>query len=139
MVTNLDFTDRGVQLLFGSYFALILLVYLSWRRTAFELVLFIIFGIFLALLEHINAFAAFHHRQLLFSENYFDSQGVFIISFVGFPLMLVCSVIVINWLRLVWSEMVELQTLKVKRAAGKKKEAESAKEVQSEEESRKNR
>ena len=73
------------------------------------------------LAERINAYAGERWEDIA-TQNYFDTNGIFVLIFLAVPLLLDCVIMLISFMREASSLLVEVKTRELKEK-GKKKAA----------------
>uniref|UniRef100_A0A7S1KRC8 Transmembrane protein 18 n=1 Tax=Percolomonas cosmopolitus TaxID=63605 RepID=A0A7S1KRC8_9EUKA len=106
----INFTDNLAffSVVVSCDLVLVLFVVFTWRRMInVHMVLIALIFAFVYLSERINAWMALNYKLLTLTENYFDANGIFYSTFVSAPLLLICVLILFEFLM----EMCDMMVL----------------------------
>ena len=90
--------------------------------TASRLGLLVFIAIVVRLAERINAYAGARWEDIA-TQNYFDTNGIFVLIFLAVPLVLDCVVMLVSFMREASSLLVEVKTRELKEKGREKKAA----------------
>jgi hypothetical protein len=96
------------------------------KNTTLQLIFMLILTVFCRSAGRINTYGSEHWQDLGATQNYFDSQGVFVTAMVCFPLLLDSILLLICMLREAAGLFVTVARMKVKAQAKAKKESSNA-------------
>lgn len=96
------------------------------KNTTLQLIFMLILTVFCRSAGRINTYGSEHWQDLGVTQNYFDSQGVFVTAMVCFPLLLDSILLLICMLREAAGLFVTVARMKVKAQAKAKKESSNA-------------
>ena len=92
--------------------------------TASRFGLLVFIAIVVRLAERINAYAGKRWEDIA-TQNYFDTNGIFVLIFLAVPLLLDCVIMLVSFMREASSLLVEVKTRELKQK-GKKKAKDNA-------------
>lgn len=90
-------------------------------NTASRFGLLVFIAVIIRLAERINAYAGKRWEDFA-TQNYFDTNGVFVLIFLAVPLLLDCVIMLASFLREASSLLVEVKTMEIKKKRGGKRQ-----------------
>lgn len=114
--------ETSMHTLVGFHFFLWLVTIWVWRSRTLKFYFWLILCILAFGSEKLNEICSKYHKELGFSEQYFDSQGYFILAVWAAPILLLIVVLTCKMLLDLCNDMVDIKVkqLKAQKRAKKK-------------------
>ena len=106
--------ETSLHTLVGFHFFLWLVTIWIWRHRTLKFYFWLILCGLAFGSEKLNEICSKHHEQLGFSEQYFDSQGYFILAVWAAPILLLIVVLTCKMLSELCNDMVDIKVQQLK-------------------------
>ncbi|XP_064393388.1 transmembrane protein 18-like [Halichondria panicea] len=125
---GVDWTEPWLLCLLGFHVCTFLAIILLRRHIYGQASILAILGVLCVATESVNEFAAKNHQKFA-RQQYFDSEGLFIITVYAVPLLFNCSIIIVCWLYNVWDTMIKVGVMKARRKAKQSDDRDKQKKI----------
>lgn len=119
--------EKTLQAVIGFHFFLALVIVWAWRNPGYRLTLWLILMSLCMATEKLNEFCSQHYKKLGFGEQYFDSQGLFILLIWAAPLLILLFILTGKMLNELWHTLIETKVKQLKVQKKKQIQAEKSK------------
>ncbi|KAG4073606.1 hypothetical protein HA402_000830 [Bradysia odoriphaga] len=120
-VKSIDFYDPWLICLIFGHITLCATAVLTRNHNTFQIILFFFLLIVVYFSEYINELAA-KNWQKFSRQQYFDSNGLFISTFFSIPVLLICMLMIGNWLYSSTQIMAKVKTAQLKQRLKEQKQ-----------------